>query len=63
MIDSNKNEIKGMNEVLLYYIIRDPEMETTYRTENGTVGNVIYDAEHKGRADGQDSFKMTQILR
>ena len=57
------NQFLGMNGIPLYYVIRDPELEMTYRTENGVIGEKIYDAEHRGRAYEQDSFRVMHILR
>ena len=57
------NQIKGIDGIPLYYVIRDPEMETTYQTENRTIGGRIFDAEHRGRAYEQDAFRVMQILR
>ena len=57
------NQIKGVNGIPLYYVIRDPELELTYRNDNGVIGEMIYDAEHRGRAYEQDAFRVMQILR
>mgnify|MGYP003321269932 CR=1 FL=1 len=57
------NQIKGCNGDPLYYVIRDLDMETTYQTENGAIGDMIYNAEHRGRSHQQDSFKVMQVLR
>ena len=56
-------QIKGCNMVPLYYIISDPDMKTTYWTENGAIGDMIYKAEHRGRSYEQDPFKVMQVLR
>ena len=52
------NQIKEVSGIPLYYVLRDPEMEDAYRSKNDTVENLIYDAEFKGRAYEQDSFKV-----
>ena len=57
------NQIKGVNGIPLYYVIRDPELELTYRNDDGVIGEMIYDAEHRSCAYEQDAFRVMQILR
>ena len=47
----------------MYYVIRDGALEQMYRTQNGTIGAMLCDAELQGERYEGDAFRTLQILR
>jgi hypothetical protein len=62
-LTAHLNQVKNINGIPIYYVIRDPEQEEKYRTENGEIGRKIYDAPHFGTIYSTDAFQVLQILR
>ena len=57
------NQIKNNRGIPIYYVVRDPDLETEYRNEHGKIGELIYDARYQGRDYENDSFRVLQILK